>query len=134
MPHAGVRRHRAARPTGGILDAMRPQSPSPTRDAVPAPQENVWLAAVRADPEHPRRYAQRWDRFEEMGRDIDGEARLVDSLAERGARDEAAIASRRAAASSASSGMLIMSPTSRDTVMATRMCSAASEPRARLMG
>ena len=34
----------------------------------------------------------------------------------------------------ASSGMLIMSPTSRDTVMATRMCSAASEPRARLMG
>ncbi len=86
MPHAGVRRHRAARPTGGILDAMRPQSPSPTRDAVPAPQENVWLAAVRSDPEHPRRYAQRWDRFEEMGRDIDGEARLVDSLAERGAR------------------------------------------------
>ena len=85
MPHAGVRRHRAARPTGGILDAIRPQSPSPTRDAVPAPQENVWLAAVRADPEHPRRYAQRWDRFEEMGRDLDGEARLVDALAERGA-------------------------------------------------
>lgn len=65
---------------------MNAQPSSPTPDAVPAPQENVWLAAVRADPEHPRRYAQRWDRFEEMGRDLDGEARLVDALAERGAR------------------------------------------------
>lgn len=51
-----------------------------------APQENVWLAAVRKDPEHSRTYARRWRTFVEEGRDIDGEARFVDALADRSSR------------------------------------------------
>lgn len=50
------------------------------------PEENVWLAAVRANPEHPQQYAARWRRFADEGRDLDGEARLLDAMADRGAR------------------------------------------------
>ena len=50
------------------------------------PQENVWVAAVRANPDHPRQYAERWRRFAEQGRDLDGEARLLDAMADRGSR------------------------------------------------
>lgn len=51
-----------------------------------APQENVWLAAVRNNPDHAKNYAQRWRDFAEQGRDIYGEARLIDAMAERGSR------------------------------------------------
>lgn len=51
-----------------------------------APQENVWVAAVRANPEHARNYAQRWRNLVEEGRDIFGEARMIDALADRGSR------------------------------------------------
>lgn len=51
-----------------------------------APQENVWVAAVRANPEHARNYAQRWRNLVEEGHDIYGEARMIDALADRGSR------------------------------------------------
>lgn len=51
-----------------------------------APNENLWLAATRANPEHARNYAERWRGFVAQGRDIYGEARLVDALVERGSR------------------------------------------------
>ncbi|MCW4465003.1 class I SAM-dependent methyltransferase [Glutamicibacter sp. MNS18] len=51
-----------------------------------APKENLWLAAVRANPDHARNYAERWRGFVEQGRDIYGEARLVDAMADRGSR------------------------------------------------
>lgn len=50
------------------------------------PSENLWTAAVRRDPEHTRRYAERWDRLEASGQDTHGEARLLDAMAGRGAR------------------------------------------------
>lgn len=50
------------------------------------PQENVWVAAVRRNPDHARGYAERWRRIEASGEDIYGEARLIDAMAPRGAR------------------------------------------------
>lgn len=50
------------------------------------PQENVWVAAVRRNPDHARGYAERWRRIEASGQDIYGEARLIDAMAPRGAR------------------------------------------------
>lgn len=46
----------------------------------------TWSDIVAADPAHSRKYAQRWERFAAQGRDIDGEARLIDAMAPRGAR------------------------------------------------
>ena len=46
----------------------------------------TWKKIVEADPEHSRRYAQRWDDMVAEGMDIDGEARLADAMAPRGAR------------------------------------------------
>lgn len=46
----------------------------------------TWKQIVDADPEHSRRYAKRWDDMVAEGVDIDGEARLVDAMALRGAR------------------------------------------------
>ncbi len=46
----------------------------------------TWSEIVAADPDHSRRYAQRWESFVAQGRDIEGEARLVDAMAPRGAR------------------------------------------------
>lgn len=51
---------------------------------MPGPQENVWLAALRANPDHARNYARRWSSLVAEGRDIYGEARLTDAMAERG--------------------------------------------------
>ncbi|WP_404291119.1 class I SAM-dependent methyltransferase [Glutamicibacter arilaitensis] len=51
-----------------------------------APEENVWLAAVQANPDHAQNYAQRWRKFVEEGNDIFGEARTIDAMAERGSR------------------------------------------------
>ena len=46
----------------------------------------TWKQIVDADPEHSRRYARRWDDMVAEGVDIDGEARLIDAMAPRGAR------------------------------------------------
>lgn len=46
----------------------------------------TWKQIVAADPEHSRRYAKRWDDMVAEGVDIDGEARLADAMAPRGAR------------------------------------------------
>ncbi|WP_448851583.1 class I SAM-dependent methyltransferase [Corynebacterium sp. 335C] len=46
----------------------------------------TWTQITAADPGHSRRYAQRWEAFRREGRDIDGEARLIDAMAPRGAR------------------------------------------------
>lgn len=46
----------------------------------------TWKQIVDADPEHSRRYAKRWDDMMADGVDIDGEARLADAMAPRGAR------------------------------------------------
>ncbi len=51
-----------------------------------SPEENLWLAAVRNNPDHAANYAQRWRDFAAQGRDIYGEARLIDAMAERGSR------------------------------------------------
>lgn len=49
---------------------------------MPGPKENLWLAAVRSNPDHARNYARRWSNFVAQGRDIYGEARLIDAMAE----------------------------------------------------
>ncbi|MDX2358627.1 class I SAM-dependent methyltransferase [Dietzia sp. PP-33] len=46
----------------------------------------TWKQIVEADPEHSRRYSRRWDDMIADGVDIDGEARLIDAMAPRGAR------------------------------------------------
>ena len=46
----------------------------------------TWRQIVAADPEHSHRYARRWDDMVAEGRDIDGEARLADAMAPRGAQ------------------------------------------------
>jgi SAM-dependent methyltransferase len=57
-----------------------------TSPAPSGPSENLWTAALRRNPEHARGYAERWRRIEASGKDIVGEARLLDAMAERGAR------------------------------------------------
>src|SRR5699024_12788519 len=52
----------------------------------PGPDENLWSTALRRDPEHAHRYAERWRRLEAAGQDIHGEARLLDAMAARGSR------------------------------------------------
>ena len=46
----------------------------------------TWPAVTGAGPEHSRNYIARWENLEAEGRDIVGEARLVDALAPRSAR------------------------------------------------
>ena len=46
----------------------------------------TWKKIVDADPGHSQRYAKRWDDMVAEGVDIDGEARLIDAMAPRGAR------------------------------------------------
>ncbi|NUL47502.1 class I SAM-dependent methyltransferase [Cellulosimicrobium funkei] len=48
--------------------------------------QNLWARMVADDPEHSRRYAERWRRLAAEGMDLDGEARLIDAMASRGAR------------------------------------------------
>lgn len=50
------------------------------------PDENLWTAAVRRDPEHAAGYAARWKRLAAAGQDLDGEARLIDAMVPRGSR------------------------------------------------
>src|SRR5690625_287093 len=66
----------AAATTPGLASGRAPDGPA----------ENVWVAAVRRNPDHARGYAERWRRIEASGEDIYGEARLIDAMAPRGAR------------------------------------------------
>lgn len=60
-------------------------TPKPTDSNEPVAEQEVnkWRQAMQ-DPTHSTRYAQRWERIEAAGNDIDGEARAIDALAERG--------------------------------------------------
>ncbi|MCS4490543.1 MULTISPECIES: bifunctional 2-polyprenyl-6-hydroxyphenol methylase/3-demethylubiquinol 3-O-methyltransferase UbiG [unclassified Corynebacterium] len=46
----------------------------------------TWKEILDHNPNHSEQYAQRWYRFQAEGRDIVGEARLIDALAPRGAK------------------------------------------------
>ncbi|MEJ5919054.1 MULTISPECIES: class I SAM-dependent methyltransferase [unclassified Corynebacterium] len=46
----------------------------------------TWAEIIAADPAHSRRYANRWRTFAREGRDIHGEARLIDAMVPRSAR------------------------------------------------
>ncbi|HIW90159.1 MAG TPA: methyltransferase domain-containing protein [Candidatus Corynebacterium avicola] len=46
----------------------------------------TWASVTGADPEHSRRYIARWEAIEGDGGDVVGEARLIDAMAQRGAR------------------------------------------------
>ncbi|MBZ8177746.1 methyltransferase domain-containing protein [Corynebacterium sp. 3HC-13] len=45
----------------------------------------TWKQILEKNPQHSHTYAARWRRFAEEGRDIDGEARLIDAMVPRGA-------------------------------------------------
>ncbi|WP_341849305.1 hypothetical protein [Auritidibacter ignavus] len=45
----------------------------------PLPDHNTWRSMIARDPEHSVRYAQRWRDLHREGKDLDGEARLVES-------------------------------------------------------
>lgn len=45
-----------------------------------------WAEVTDRNPEHSKNYIARWESFEKEGRDINGEARLIDALASDGAR------------------------------------------------
>ncbi|WGH83675.1 class I SAM-dependent methyltransferase [Auritidibacter ignavus] len=52
----------------------------------PLPDHNTWRSVIARNPEHSVRYAQRWRDLDREGKDLDGEARLVDALADRSSR------------------------------------------------
>lgn len=51
-----------------------------------APEQSEWMRIVAEDPDHSRWYIERFRAMAAEGRDLDGEARLVDAMAPRGAR------------------------------------------------
>jgi 2-polyprenyl-3-methyl-5-hydroxy-6-metoxy-1,4-benzoquinol methylase len=57
-------------------------TPKPQQPAEPQRKLNKWRQAMQ-DPTHSERYAQRWERLEAAGEDIDGEARAIDAIADR---------------------------------------------------
>ncbi|MGO3362284.1 MAG: class I SAM-dependent methyltransferase [Corynebacterium sp.] len=72
---------------------MSPNDPRPTRmplsvprPAPDTPATTTWASVTGADPAHSQRYIDRWEGIEGEGTDINGEARLVDAMAPRGAR------------------------------------------------
>lgn len=72
----------AGAPSSGPANPTAASGPTPSV----GPDENLWHAAVRRDPGHARRYAERWRRIAAEGTDILGEARLIDAMAPRRAR------------------------------------------------
>ena len=48
--------------------------------------QHQWAQMIATDPEHSHRYAERWRSLAAAGHDLDGEARLIDAMAERGSR------------------------------------------------
>lgn len=65
-------------------DAARLLSLSTSPKPAAQRELNKWRSAMQ-DPTHSQRYAQRWERIEAEGNDIDGEARAIDAIAQRGA-------------------------------------------------
>ncbi|WP_420098118.1 class I SAM-dependent methyltransferase [Corynebacterium sp.] len=64
-----------------------PSEPSePESGAATATTSTTWASVTGADPAHSQRYIARWEGFEHEGKDIDGEARLIDAMASRNAR------------------------------------------------
>lgn len=49
-------------------------------------EENRWLQITNDDPGHSSRYIERFEKMEAEGRDLGGEARFVDAMAERASR------------------------------------------------
>ncbi|BBX69268.1 class I SAM-dependent methyltransferase [Mycolicibacterium psychrotolerans] len=49
-------------------------------------EQSLWMKQVEADPEHSRWYIERFRTMARSGDDLDGEARLIDAIAPRGAR------------------------------------------------
>ncbi len=49
-------------------------------------EQNAWLALTEQNPDHSRWYIDRFRTMAEDGRDLDGEARLVDAMARRNSR------------------------------------------------
>ncbi len=48
--------------------------------------QHQWAQMIARDPEHSHRYAERWRSLAAAGHDLDGEARLIDAMAERDSR------------------------------------------------
>lgn len=48
--------------------------------------QHQWAQMIAKDSEHSHRYAERWRNLAAAGHDLDGEARLIDAMAERGSR------------------------------------------------
>ncbi|WP_290221714.1 class I SAM-dependent methyltransferase [Corynebacterium confusum] len=46
----------------------------------------TWKELTTANPEHSHNYARRWKLMQAQGKDINGEARLIDAMAERESR------------------------------------------------
>ncbi|BDB45628.1 MULTISPECIES: class I SAM-dependent methyltransferase [Mycobacterium] len=49
-------------------------------------EQSLWMQRVSADPQHSHWYVERFRSKARAGEDLDGEARLVDAVAPRGAR------------------------------------------------
>lgn len=49
-------------------------------------EQSIWMQKVAADPSHSQWYIDRFRSMERAGKDLAGEARLIDAMAERGAR------------------------------------------------
>ncbi|WP_291477846.1 class I SAM-dependent methyltransferase [Corynebacterium sp.] len=89
------------------MSPIQPMSVPEPRPASGA-SSTTWASVTGADPDHSRRYIARWEGFEHEGRDIDGEARLIDAMAPRHARVlDAGSGTGRVAASLASRGHVV---------------------------
>jgi len=49
-------------------------------------EQNRWLEIISDDPDHSKRYIERFAKMEAEGRDLFGEVRFVDAMVERGSR------------------------------------------------
>ncbi|MGA9376586.1 MAG: SAM-dependent methyltransferase, partial [Mycobacterium sp.] len=48
-------------------------------------EQSIWMQKVEADPGHSQWYIERLRAMEREGKDLAGEARLIDAMAARGA-------------------------------------------------
>lgn len=49
-------------------------------------EQNRWLEIIAEDPDHSKRYIDRFEKMEAEGRDLGGEVRFVDAMVARGSR------------------------------------------------
>jgi SAM-dependent methyltransferase len=49
-------------------------------------ETNRWLEIIDNDPDHSKRYIERFEKLAREGMDLNGEARLIDAMANRGSR------------------------------------------------